>query len=393
MIQTYNHLYIHLVRIALYLEGIHYNITSLIDILGLVQGLFLGAILILESKKKKPTLFLGLFLLTYSFELLNAVLEDLNILDLHPRLLFLPINFLYLIIPLFYLYVKSITNSITTRKNVIFILLPGIIEFIFFTVVFLLPTQVKLDTWNTTNAFGVILDLLTLVSLPYSIYYVVRIIKHINSHRKKAEDYYSNLDGKLLSWAKGVILFIIIFHSFWMIEIFQEDLFFKTYTYPILSAINVIFIFWIGISGLRQSKVIGSKDESSDENVEIEPLDDSQTEINEIQDKNFQRLVHLMVEEAYYKEPNLSLADVAKTLQVSQRKLSQLINTNTDQNFNQFVNYYRVEEAKKLLKDNAYNNLSMLGIAYDAGFNSKASFFSVFKKFTSVTPNTFKNQV
>ncbi len=375
------------------MEGINYNITSLIDILGLVQGLFLGVILILESKKQRPTLFLGLFLLTYSFELLNAVLDDLHILNLYPRLLFLPINFLYLIIPLFYLYVKSITNSITTRKNVVLILLPGVIEFILFTVIFLLPIQVKLDIWNTTNDFGVILVLLTLLSLPYSIYYVVRIIKHINSHKKKAENYYSNLDGKLLSWAKGVILFILIFHSFWMIEIFQEDLFFETYTYPILSAINVIFIFWIGISGLRQSKVIGSKDEPSNEDSEIVPIDNSKDAINEMQDKDFQRLTHLMIEEAYYKEPNLSLADLAKTLQLPQRKLSQLIRANTDQNFNQFVNYYRVEEAKKLLKDASYNNLSMLGIAYDAGFNSKASFFSVFKKFTAVTPNAFKNQV
>ncbi|MEP0262921.1 helix-turn-helix domain-containing protein [Dokdonia sp.] len=383
---------VYLVRIARYLEGIHYNITSLIDILGLVQGLFLGAILILESKKQRPTLFLGLFLLAYSFELLNTVLEDLNILNLRPGFLFLPIDFLYVTMPLFYLYVKSITNSVITRKNVVLILLPGIIEFLFFSVIFFLPASLKLEISETSNALGIIALLILVLSLPYSLYYVIRIIKHINSHRKKIENYYSNLDGKLLNWAKGVVLFMLIFHLFWMIEIFQEDLFFETYTYPILSAINVIFIFWIGISGLRQSKVIGSKNESSDEDIVIEPLNDFQTEIDEIPDEDFQRLVHLMEEDAYYKEPNLSLADVAKTLQVPQRKLSQLINTNAHKNFNQFVNYYRVEEAKKLLKDSTYTNLNMLGIAFDSGFNSKASFFSVFKKFTSVTPNAYKNQ-
>lgn len=385
-------MYVHLVRITRYLEGINYNITSLIDILGLVQGLFLGAILILESKKQRPTLFLGLFLLVYSFELLNTVFEDLNILDLRPGFLFLPIDFLYVTMPLFYLYVKSITNSVITRKNMVLILLPGAIEFLFFSIIFFLPASLKLEISDTSNALGIIALVVLILALPYSIYYAVLIIKHINSHKKKAAHYYSNLDGKLLNWAKGVITFILIFSAFWVIEIFQEEAFFEEYTYPVLSAINVIFIFWVGISGLRQSKVIGSKNESSDEDVEIIPLDNSQTETDVIPDKDFERLVHLMVEEAYYKEPNLSLADVAKTLQVPQRKLSQLINTNANKNFNQFVNYYRVEEAKKLLKDATYTNLNMLGIAFDSGFNSKASFFSVFKKFTAVTPNAYKNQ-
>lgn len=374
------------------MEGINYNITSLIDILGLVQGLFLGVILILDSKKQRPTLFLGLFLLTYSFELLNAVLEDLNILNLRPGLLFLPIDFWYLIMPLFYLYVKSITNSVITRKYMLLLLLPGIIEFVFFVIIFLLPAGLKLEISNTSNTLGVIATIVLLLALPYSIFYAIKIIKYINNHKKKAENYYSNLDGKLLNWAKGVIVFFLIFHASWFIGIFQEDAFYEEYTYPILSAVNVIFIFWIGISGLRQSKIIGSRNESLTEESKLVQPDNSPIETEEAYDEDFQRLTLLMIEEAYYKEPNLSLADLAKTLQLPQRKLSQLIRANTDQNFNQFVNYYRVEEAKKLLKDASYDNLSMLGIAYDAGFNSKASFFSVFKKFTSITPNTYKNK-
>lgn len=374
------------------MEGINYNITSLIDILGLVQGLFLGVILILDSKKQRPTLFLGLFLLTYSFELLNAVLEDLNILNLRPGLLFLPIDFWYLIMPLFYLYVKSITNSVIKRKHMLLLLLPGIIEFVFFVIIFLLPANLKLEISNTSNALGVIATIVLLLALPYSIFYAIKIIKYINNHKKKAENYYSNLDGKLLNWAKGVIVFFLIFHASWFVGVFQEDAFYEEYTYPILSAVNVIFIFWIGISGLRQSKIIGSRNESLTEEPQLVERDNSPIEAEEVYDEDFKRLTHLMLEKAYYKESNLSLADLAKTLQLPQRKLSQLIRANTDQNFNQFVNYYRVEEAKKLLKDASYDNLSMLGIAYDAGFNSKASFFSVFKKFTSVTPNTYKNQ-
>lgn len=363
----------------------------MIDVLGLVQGLFLGAILVVESKKQKPTLFLGLFLIAYSFELLNAVLEDLRVLDLYPNWHFLPINFLYLTIPLFYLYVKRITGNLLKKKDILVVLWPGIAEFVLYAVIFFFPTEYKVEVWKTENALGVSIALLELLALPYSIYYVVRILRHIARNRKRIENYYSNTEGKLLNWAKGVILFILCFHFLWVIEAFQEASFFDTYTYPVLAAINVTFIFWIGLSGLRQSKIIGEKGSGQEEALEDTTIDGSENETQEFEDADYQKLVDLMVEGELYKESNLSLSDLSKASDIPQRKLSQLINTTTGKNFNQFVNYYRVEEAKKLLKDSEYNNLSMLGIAYDAGFSSKASFFSVFKKFTNLTPNAYKN--
>lgn len=368
---------------------INYNITSLIDILGLVQGVFLGIILIVESRKQKPTLILGFFLIAYSIELLNAILEDLGILEQFPQLLFLPIDFLYLTIPLFYIYINYITGIKLSKKRVLKILFPGIFEFLFFLVLCLLPVHLK-TTINDSIIGEITIGLFMLFSFPYSIYYVIKSIRHINKAKIELENVYSNTEGKLLNWGKGVLVFILTFNSLWFIEIFQDEDFFDTYTYPIMAAINVVFIFWAGISGLRQSKIFGSDNP-------VQNLDDNDYSTEDISDgknivpnEDYNRLLTLMTQDKLYKEPNLSLIDVAKLLQMSPRNLSKTINENASKNFNQFVNYYRVEEAKKLLKDSNYNNLTMLGIAYDSGFSSKASFYSVFKKFTQNTPNAFK---
>ena len=333
----------------------------------------------IENKKNRPTLLLGAFLIAFSFELLDAILNDSNIIDHYPSLLYLPINFYYLTMPLFYLYVKHITDTKLSNRTIFITLLPGIIEFLVTLIIFLLPatTKVNLED-NLLFEFSFII--LIVFSFPYSVYYVIKTIRHINKHNKKVNAYYSNTAGKLLSWAKKVAYFMLVFSFLWIIEVFQEDKFFEDYTYPILSSINVIFIFWIGISGLRQSRIsiLESEIELSKDDTIVESSAETK------------QLIALMEEAQLYKESDLSLADVAKAAQIPQRNLSQLIKQHTNKNFNQFVNYYRVEEAKRLLKDPAYDNLNMLGIAFEAGFSSKATFYAVFKQFVKMTPNAYK---
>jgi AraC-like DNA-binding protein len=372
---------------------INYNIVSLIDILGLVQGVFLGLVLIIEGRRIKPKLFLGLFLIAYCAELLNSILRDLNILESEPWLLFLPFNFLYLILPLFYIYVKGISNINLTKKKIVLILLPGILEFISYTALFMLSvgTKVKL---NNSESFSIVLSLIEILSFAYSIYYIFLTIKFINKQKTKVEEFYSNTEGKLLTWAKDVLMFLFSFLIIMLSLFFLEGTFYDNYIYPAISTINVVFIFWIGISGIKQSKLFVSKIAS------IKKIDHQQSDVNETNNRlktnnkdHYEKLITLMDEEKLFLEPNLSLVDVSLKLKITQRNLSELIRDESDKNFNQFVNHYRVEEAKKLLLDTSNDHLNMLGIAFDAGFSSKATFYSVFKKHTSHTPTSFKDSV
>jgi len=374
------------------LKEINYNITSLIDIMGLVQGLFLGLILVIDGRRdQKQKLILGLFLIVYTAELLNSILEDLNILDQNSSLLFIPFNFYYLTMPLFYLYVRHVSNNILKKMKVVILLLPGILEFFTYSILFLQKTEQKLNFQNS-DTFMFWLELLTMFSIPYSFYYGFLTIKYINKHKENVENYYSNTQGKLLLWAKGVTIFLLVFIFLMISSLFLGEEYRSEYAYPILSSINVLFIFWIGISGVKQSKIFDSRNLSLNQKSITDDSDTSKSNKTASENLHYLKLVELMINDKIFLEPNISLVDVSKKLNISQRNLSELIRKNSNKNFNQFVNYYRVEEAKKLLKDSSNDNFNMLGIAYNAGFNSKASFYSVFKKFTSLTPTSFKNQ-
>lgn len=88
----------------------------------------------------------------------------------------------------------------------------------------------------------------------------------------------------------------------------------------------------------------------------------------------------------------ISLETIAQSLGTSTRKLSQAINENENKNFSDFVNGYRIERAKALLKNPKYNHEKIVAIAYDCGFNNATSFNLAFKSRTQLTPSQFRKQ-
>ena len=98
-----------------------------------------------------------------------------------------------------------------------------------------------------------------------------------------------------------------------------------------------------------------------------------------------------MNKEKLYLNPAIALNDFAQKLEIAPCYVSQIINESFQQNFREFVNTYRIEESKQLLT-RQHQNLNILGIALDAGFNSKSAFNNAFKKYTGITPKEFKKK-
>ncbi|WP_363317970.1 helix-turn-helix domain-containing protein [uncultured Algibacter sp.] len=94
-----------------------------------------------------------------------------------------------------------------------------------------------------------------------------------------------------------------------------------------------------------------------------------------------------------YLNPNLSLKILSKELNLSEGYISQLINKNSNLNFNDYINSLRITDAKNMLVDSEYNNYTILAIGLESGFNSKSSFYTAFKKFTGKTPVEYKKSV
>ncbi|WP_121808119.1 ABC transporter permease [Mucilaginibacter kameinonensis] len=134
----------------------------------------------------------------------------------------------------------------------------------------------------------------------------------------------------------------------------------------------------------------------------------AQKEVNKITGKQFMpaspssadRLIqrgywlrHQMKVNKFYLDAELSLNSLAKELGISIHELSKIINTGLRKNFNDFVNEFRIQDVTRRMRDPAYNRITLLGIAYDCGFNSKTTFNRTFKQITGKSPAEYKNEL
>lgn len=152
------------------------------------------------------------------------------------------------------------------------------------------------------------------------------------------------------------------------------------------------FIILMGYFGLKQKDIFvmaGDKPlllKQSTEKYATSSLksDDIKTYANKLEQYIFQ--------EKPYLNPVLSLPQLANAIDMPVNHLSQVINTHFEMSFFDFINTYRVQEVKARINDPEYERYSLLGIAFESGFNSKSAFNRVFKKLTGSTPSEFKRQ-
>ena len=94
-----------------------------------------------------------------------------------------------------------------------------------------------------------------------------------------------------------------------------------------------------------------------------------------------------------YLDPKFSLSDLSEKLSISTKHLSQVINQSFDQSFFDFINAYRIQEVQQILKESGNDKVTVLEAMYQAGFNSKSSFNTAFKKVTGQTPSEFRKMI
>jgi len=141
-------------------------------------------------------------------------------------------------------------------------------------------------------------------------------------------------------------------------------------------------IYWIGYSTLLRNDVF-----KAPEFLDSEP--ESRT-LSTKTDSHFDRLVELMETRHLYRNPKLTLRELAEETELSAGYLSQIINQKSGSHFFDFVNNYRVEDVKRKFEDVEFDHYSVLAIGLEAGFNSKSTFNAVFKKRTGKTPSGFR---
>ncbi|WP_282088543.1 helix-turn-helix domain-containing protein [Aquimarina algiphila] len=104
----------------------------------------------------------------------------------------------------------------------------------------------------------------------------------------------------------------------------------------------------------------------------------------------FKELEFLMKEAKIYRDANLGLDSISTELNISGNYLSQLVNKVTGRNFTDYVNGFRIEDAKSKLRNPEFINYTIIAIALESGFNSKSTFYSAFKKLTGISPKEYR---
>ncbi|WP_370900398.1 helix-turn-helix domain-containing protein [Chryseobacterium gossypii] len=214
----------------------------------------------------------------------------------------------------------------------------------------------------------------------------------VRNHQKRIQQFSANTEGINLNWLEYIILVIFIINIVYVIYNLSYN---STSLNAFINIAFLLVIYFIAYYSLKQKEIYPVGEKQRGELISIN--DDPESGENRkklIPDEELARiktqLEHLMESRKPYLDSELNLIRLSELLSVSSHHLSYVINTGFGKNFFRYINEYRIEHAKELLKDDSNDKLSILGIAYESGFNSKTSFNTTFKKLTGQTPSEFK---
>ncbi len=349
---------------------------------GFSQSLFEAILMVAKKNNSQSDRILSAWLFLLAIEFLTCAL-DYRIIG-YPLLSssFLLFN------PALYLYVRSLTSREFRLQPVQLLHLFPFLSFEIFA--YIVREPVSLQTFFHSDpklTFRVLFGVATIVSWsvynPLSLWLVIR-------HRRNLENEFSSIDNtRNLAWLYFIAIFYIgycfiaFFIGIFGLIIPMNSQSPHIYNYSVLLAL----IYIIGFYGLRQKEIFKkSMDETKSATYKYSTLTPKRkTEI-----KN--KIITMFEKGAPYLNPDLNMELLSGQLKIPKYQLTEVLNTEIGKNFFQFVNSYRIEAVKKMLSD-PDNKYSIEAIGYECGFNSKSSFFTVFKNLTGQTPSQFKNHI
>ncbi|SFI76321.1 AraC family transcriptional regulator [Myroides guanonis] len=360
------------------------------DINLIVTTLIAGGLLLLSFLKlsnviavnKKANIYFGVFVFLWAtFWLDEMILPQ----DYNPfKFYILALRFIQFLVPLtFFLSVQFYTNPnfSYSLKDIRFLILP-----LLFLILLSLNKYIQEDVFNVIY--------LSLI-LSNSLFYTVLSYIKIQKHQKNIELFSSDIESRDLRWLKYIIY---SFLASALLIIFYNIIATAERLNIYINLCFLIIVYLVSFYSIRQKEIYPKGlniNETLDDNSFVSTSDDterikrmSDIELNKIMED----LLKLMDDEKPYLDSELNLLRLSERLSISSHQLSYVLNEGFGENFFYFINKYRVQKAKELLIDPKYDHLSMIAIGYDAGFNSKTSFNTTFKKMTLSTPTEYKKK-
>ncbi|HLO60916.1 MAG TPA: helix-turn-helix domain-containing protein [Bacteroidales bacterium] len=359
------------------------NFNSLLALL-IFGGLVLLSFIIISNPLKvnrKANFWFGIFMLIWAtFWLEEVLFMTFNTSLGQYSLSFL--TFARFLTPLgYYFSVLFYTNpAYKFRKRDLLFLIPPILELVLIVSheVLKFPEQAFYENIQT----GMI--------LLHCLFYVFASYLRIRKHQKRIELFSSNTAEINLNWLKYIIVLIL---SLFLTVSLYNLIFAGSELNVVMNLIFLFVIFSIAYYSLRQKEIFPFNENQTRDIISLDNPDEI-TKKKIVSDQELIRykseLNKLMSEKKPFTDSELNLIKLAGLLDVTPHQLSYIINSGFNENFFQFINKFRVERAKQLLTSNSLNNYSIMGIAFESGFNSKTAFNLTFKKITNLTPSEYK---
>lgn len=390
-----------------------------------VHGLVYAGLLFRKSIRNEstPDKWLAIFILLCSAYIAPWMLGFAGWYDNQPYrdfMFYVPFQHLFFIGPVIFFYVQSLLNPSFKFGNKEWLhLLPGILYLLYSLVMFVADklilkryyfladgTDRDFDAWYQYAGF---FSMMAYFFLSLRYYYL---------YRRLMNQVISYADAVIFKWVRNFLL------AFLYMQLVDVAFFIGEMIWPAVGnyvgnwwkffSFSLIF-YYIAITGYSNAlatkvpfrlNLVGNKpmlllqapanepEAGIVEDAEIIEFDDEQaaasTGDNEFIAAWKPKILQLVQTEKAYEDPELTLSQVAKQLKTNPTVISKAINQGFQLNFNDFINFYRVEAVKEKLKAGEQSTQTLLGIAFDCGFNSKATFNRAFKKFTGVSPKDWQ---
>ena len=354
-------------------------------IIGASQAFFLF-ILSLINKKSKANCMLSILLLAFALHLLFFCFS--NIFNQFASISIIRSVFPLLYGPSLYLYIQFQTHD-HPKLNVNHYLhfVPFIFSFVSIVVAIFLNKNISINNNESTlYTWG------RMIVISSFAFYGIASFQSLKKHKQQVFQKLSYTENVDLKWVSlllqslvfvwGIIVIIVFINKIsHFIDIETER--------AIIYCVICVYVFFIGYNGLKQSAIVSVFKEN--EALQTKPTRDEQVKDNE--QVYFDKIKQLVEQEKLYLNPKLSIKDIAERLKTNVNYVSRAINNKADNNFFEFINQYRVREFERVVILPEKANYTLLAIAMECGFNSKASFNRIVKETTRLTPIELKNKL
>ncbi len=328
------------------------------------------------------------FLVAMAIGMANGMISLLGLYDIWPVLAIVMGSVVLAYHPLFYLYIRAMTDK--DRRGTVLDVLHG------------LPLLLGVLDWGvylSMSHSGIVLSgpigffvrspwFFTLIMVVLqSIVYIPSIIHLLRQHSARVKTAYSTLDQVNLGWLHRRL---VVYVAIWAVALlliavvkFENRTILRVgQVVAFLTALNTVVMgYW---AMLQPEIYFGPIEAGRDRRYERSSLTPENAALYKT------RLLEQMGREKFFLDPKITLPKLAQALEIPTAHLSQVINDLLGQNFFEFVNRYRVEDAKRRLAGPDASRGKLITVALDCGFNSLATFNRVFKELAGRTPSDFR---